>query len=159
MAEETNSSVSSLHSASDTSLVSILWNSVSDNVLIICQIWTKWINLGKGQGDQNGRFFATWVVVYFWHFFENYRRSANYWATFSTVQDMYWFWQNMVGLHFERLFLQTHLVTLVRAPKGNKIWFKIKCGSTQHGLVVSSLPSTEETAGALGYETEGEGLW
>jgi hypothetical protein len=33
------------------------------------------------QGDQIGRFFAHWVIVYFKPFFENYKRRHNLWRT------------------------------------------------------------------------------
>jgi hypothetical protein len=29
-----------------------------------------------------GRIFAYWAIVYFGHYFDNYRSTANYWATF-----------------------------------------------------------------------------
>jgi hypothetical protein len=35
------------------------------------------------QGDQIGQFFACWAIIYFSLFIENYRRSPNFWATFS----------------------------------------------------------------------------
>jgi hypothetical protein len=34
------------------------------------------------QGDQIGLIFARWVIVYFGQWFENYRSSAHFWATF-----------------------------------------------------------------------------
>jgi hypothetical protein len=34
------------------------------------------------QGDQIGQIFAQWGIVYFGQWFENYRRSAHFWATF-----------------------------------------------------------------------------
>jgi hypothetical protein len=34
------------------------------------------------QGDQTGRIFGQWMVVYFGQWFENYRSSAHFWATF-----------------------------------------------------------------------------
>jgi hypothetical protein len=34
------------------------------------------------QGDQIGRIFAYWAIVFFGQFIENYRISANSWATF-----------------------------------------------------------------------------
>jgi hypothetical protein len=36
-----------------------------------------------GQGDQIGRIFAEWVIVYLWQFFENYQRIPHFLATFS----------------------------------------------------------------------------
>jgi hypothetical protein len=35
------------------------------------------------QGDQIGRIFAFWVIVYFGQFLENNKRSPNDWTTFS----------------------------------------------------------------------------
>jgi hypothetical protein len=40
------------------------------------------------QGDHIGRIFAYWVIVYFGQWFKNYRGSANFWVTFSTVPVM-----------------------------------------------------------------------
>jgi hypothetical protein len=34
------------------------------------------------QGDQIGRFFAAWVIVFFGQFFVNYRLSPNFWGYF-----------------------------------------------------------------------------
>jgi hypothetical protein len=34
------------------------------------------------QGDQIGRIFAFWAIVFFGQNLENYRNSANFWATF-----------------------------------------------------------------------------
>jgi hypothetical protein len=41
------------------------------------------------QGDQIGRKFAQWVIVYFGQWFENYRSNAHLWLIFSTVPFMY----------------------------------------------------------------------
>jgi hypothetical protein len=40
----------------------------------------------REQGDQIGRIFACWAIIYFRHCFENYTISSNFWATFSTVK-------------------------------------------------------------------------
>jgi hypothetical protein len=37
------------------------------------------------QGDQIGRIFAFWAVAYLGQWFENYRNSAIFWATFMYV--------------------------------------------------------------------------
>jgi hypothetical protein len=37
----------------------------------------------REQGDHIGRFFACWSIVYFGQRLENYRRSAQFWATLS----------------------------------------------------------------------------
>jgi hypothetical protein len=34
------------------------------------------------QGDRIGRNFAYWAIVYFGHFFENYKSGPKFWATF-----------------------------------------------------------------------------
>jgi hypothetical protein len=34
------------------------------------------------QGDQLGRIFNQWVIVYFGQWFENYKTIAHFWATF-----------------------------------------------------------------------------
>jgi hypothetical protein len=34
------------------------------------------------QGDQIGRIFASWVIVFLRQFFENYKSSPDFWATF-----------------------------------------------------------------------------
>jgi hypothetical protein len=47
-------------------------------------------NSAAQQGDQIGRIFAYWAVVYFGCFLKITKvPSANYWATFSTVQVMH----------------------------------------------------------------------
>jgi hypothetical protein len=33
-----------------------------------------------GQGDEIGRIFAYWAIVYFDQFFENFKSSPNFWA-------------------------------------------------------------------------------
>jgi hypothetical protein len=38
--------------------------------------------LSLEQGDQIGRIFVYWVIVYFGQFVENYRSSPNIWTTF-----------------------------------------------------------------------------
>jgi hypothetical protein len=39
--------------------------------------------MASEQGDQIGRIFAFWVIVYFGQFLENNKRSPNDWITFS----------------------------------------------------------------------------
>jgi hypothetical protein len=39
-----------------------------------------------GQGDQIGRIFAEWVIVYLWQFFENYQESHIFWLLFPTAK-------------------------------------------------------------------------
>jgi hypothetical protein len=48
-----------------------------------CEKYDKWLAENRGhQGDQIGPIFAHWAIVIFVHFFENDRRSTNFWATF-----------------------------------------------------------------------------
>jgi hypothetical protein len=64
------------------------------------------------QGDQIGQIFASRVVVYFGQFVVNYRRSANYKATFF-YSTRYVLILTKHGLgYILGDFLQTHLVTL-----------------------------------------------
>jgi hypothetical protein len=42
--------------------------------------------LKASQGDQIGRIFAHWAIVFFGQLNENYRSSANSWATFFPYQ-------------------------------------------------------------------------
>jgi hypothetical protein len=39
------------------------------------------------QGDQIGRIFAQWAIVYFGQFFENHKSSPNFCATFPKIID------------------------------------------------------------------------
>jgi hypothetical protein len=64
------------------------------------------------QGDQIGRIFAYWAVVYVGQFSENYRSSVNSYTTFSRYTLCINFGKKWVGLHFGRFFSQTHLVTV-----------------------------------------------
>jgi hypothetical protein len=48
----------------------------------IYNLATLFLNGGRTQGDQIGRVFAYWVIVYFGKF-ENYKSSPNFGATFS----------------------------------------------------------------------------
>jgi hypothetical protein len=66
-----------------------------------------------GQGDQIGRIFANWVIVYFGQFYENYKSSTHILGIFSAVKFIHKCLKKCVGLHFGRFFDQTHLVTLM----------------------------------------------
>jgi hypothetical protein len=66
------------------------------------------------QGDQIGRIFAQWVIVYFGQLLENYRSIPH-------VSGYFIPWISL-GIHFDKktgwatfwaIFSQTHLVTLV----------------------------------------------
>jgi hypothetical protein len=39
----------------------------------------------REQGDQIGRIFAQWVIVYFGQFYKDYRSNPNFWATLSLL--------------------------------------------------------------------------
>jgi hypothetical protein len=86
------------------------------------------------QGDQIGRIFAHLSIVYFGHYFENYRSSANFWAPFSTVPVMYKFRQIKGCATVLATFSQTHRVTLDPAQflAGNNVRMEIggTCQST-----------------------------
>jgi hypothetical protein len=57
------------------------------------------------QGDQIGRIFAYWAVVFLGLFFENYISSPKIWATiFSGKNYALILANNSVGLHFGRFF-------------------------------------------------------
>jgi hypothetical protein len=64
-------------------------------------------SMDKLQSDQIVRMF-----VIFGLFFENYRSSPDFRATFSTVKLMCWFWQKMGWAIIWAIFSQTKLVTL-----------------------------------------------
>jgi hypothetical protein len=59
------------------------------------------------QGDQIGRFFSNWAIVFFEQFFENYNSSLHFGILFSSDKELFWatFWA---------IFSQTHPVTLTR---------------------------------------------
>jgi hypothetical protein len=42
------------------------------------------IFLGQMQGDQIGRIFAEWAIVFFGQFFENYGSAPKFWAIHCT---------------------------------------------------------------------------
>jgi hypothetical protein len=41
------------------------------------------------QGDQIGRIFAQWAIIYYGQFLENYRCSPHFWVTFSPFKAMH----------------------------------------------------------------------
>jgi hypothetical protein len=73
------------------------------------------------QGDQIGRIFAQWAIVYFGQWFENYIQSANFWATFfRDISYVLIFTKNGLAT-FWASFSQTHLVTLLLTQKKAKL--------------------------------------
>jgi hypothetical protein len=99
-------------------------------------VWLKtdYTLLVYTQGDQIGRIFAQWIIVYFGHWFETSRRSAHFWATFLRrnlrwnsscatfsqphLGPMLWFFK-----YFRRKFLQTKLSFLTQNKA--KFWEKL----------------------------------
>jgi hypothetical protein len=67
------------------------------------------------EGDQIGRFFAYWAIVYFGLCFENYRNNPNYLATFCHGYALIFFKKKLLG-YILGDFSQTHLVTLKVLP-------------------------------------------
>jgi hypothetical protein len=64
------------------------------------------IRNAKEQGDQIGRIFANWAIVYFGQLYENFRISPHFGPFFFSVKLYIDFDQKWVGLHFGRLFLK-----------------------------------------------------
>jgi hypothetical protein len=64
------------------------------------------------QGDQIGRIFTQWAIVYFGQWFENYRSSPNFLATFSRSTSYVLIFAKNDGAIFLATFSQTHLVTV-----------------------------------------------
>jgi hypothetical protein len=61
--------------------------------------------LTRKQGDQIGRIFAQWAIAYFGQWFENYRSSAYFWATFfPQYQLSINFYKKIVWATFSALF-------------------------------------------------------
>jgi hypothetical protein len=59
------------------------------------------IFLASNQGDQIGRIFACWAIVYSGQVFENYKSNPNCWAIFVPGTSYAYIWiRNWVGLHF-----------------------------------------------------------
>jgi hypothetical protein len=72
------------------------------------------ITFGQNQGDQIGRIFAYWSIIYFGLYFETYRCNANFWTTFFYGTSYVLILTNIVWATFWATFSQTHLVTLVK---------------------------------------------
>jgi hypothetical protein len=67
------------------------------------------------QGDQIGRIFAYWGIVFFGQFFLFTEGAFNFWPTFSKGKIMYIFILTKNGLGcILGDFTQTHLVTLIQ---------------------------------------------
>jgi hypothetical protein len=90
----------------------------------ICKISTHF-NKGKAgrQGDQIGRIFAHWGIVYFGHFFENKIICPPLRTTFFPRKKLCIKYCPKIGwATFWETFSQTHLVTLL-AGKGRRNFF------------------------------------
>jgi hypothetical protein len=67
---------------------------------------------GGSQGDQIGRIFAQWAIVYIGQFLKNYRSSAKFWASFFLSIDYVFIFTKKMGWAASwAKFSQTHLVT------------------------------------------------
>jgi hypothetical protein len=68
----------------------------------------------QGQGDQIGRIFAYWVIVFFGHRSKNYRSPEFLVYIFYTEKVMYYVILPKIGLgHTVAIFSQTLLVPLI----------------------------------------------
>jgi hypothetical protein len=66
------------------------------------------------QGDQIGRIFTQWVIVYFGQFLVNYKNSPDLCATFPlSIDNVLILTKIVLGFTLWTIFLQTNLVTLV----------------------------------------------
>jgi hypothetical protein len=63
--------------------------------------WASWLWVIYRQGNQIGRIFAHWVIVYFGLCIENYRSSPIFWIPVKVTHK---FWQKWVGPHFGWFF-------------------------------------------------------
>jgi hypothetical protein len=59
-------------------------------------------NFGLSQGDQIGRFFAQWVIVYSGHFLKITRVARIVWLLFPQIRFCNNFDKNGIGLQFGR---------------------------------------------------------
>jgi hypothetical protein len=99
------------------------------------------------QGDQIGRIFAYWAIVFFGQFFENYRRGTNSWATFFHGKSNALILTKIeLGLHFGRFFSQAHLVTLaVRLCINLSFWAAVGLSAKKGDTTLSSASSPRRT--------------
>jgi hypothetical protein len=72
---------------------------------------TKTVSRTK-QGDQIGRTFVQWVIVYFRQFSENYKSSPHFWC--YLLLSMVHLDKNVLGYILGEFFSQTHLVALAQ---------------------------------------------
>jgi hypothetical protein len=78
----------------------------------VCMVVGGGAERSRNQGDQIGRFFAYWVVVYLGQFIEIFRCSPISWATIIQDTRYVLILSKWVGLQIWAIFSQTHLITL-----------------------------------------------
>jgi hypothetical protein len=69
--------------------------------------------LGRYQGDQVGRIFDNWAIVFFGQLLENFRSSLILKLFYPTEKGCVLISAKMVWATFWASFSQTHLVTLI----------------------------------------------
>jgi hypothetical protein len=77
--------------------------------------------LNPEQGDQIGRNFAYWLIVYFGHFLRNSKVCQTFWLFFPRNKFCINFDKKCFGLHFGRFFSKTHPVTLTRSASERRL--------------------------------------
>jgi hypothetical protein len=85
------------------------------NVILCCPLFPHQQRYvaGTDQGDQTGRIFAHWAIVYFEQFWENYKSTPNFRLHFSTVRVMHSFWHKIGWATFLATFMATFLATFL----------------------------------------------
>jgi hypothetical protein len=68
--------------------------------------------LDSKQGDQIGRIFACWAIIFLVQFFKNYRSNPNFWAAILSGKKCINYNKIWGGLQFKRFFQKTILVIL-----------------------------------------------
>jgi hypothetical protein len=68
----------------------------------------------QDQGDQVGRFFANWAIVYFRHFFLIREKAQIFWLLFPRLKLCINFDSKMCWATFWTILSPTHLVTLIQ---------------------------------------------
>jgi hypothetical protein len=91
----------------------------------ICCLWllmfsTSSTHLPRGQGDQIGRIFASWVTVFFRQFFKHYWSSQKMIYFFPHTKLLIHLDKKSFELHFGRFFSWTRLVTLLEVFSGDR---------------------------------------
>jgi hypothetical protein len=76
------------------------------------------VGIGPHQGDRIELIFAYWVIVYFKHCYENYRSSANFWATFFDGVSYVIIFTKKLGL---ATYLATFFYKLIWSPWTSRV--------------------------------------